>query len=428
MFERPSPLRALVAASCVALLALGGACGPKAEDLETDGSKADEGAADGSAPAKPEAPAKVDSTLGALASTECRDAMKALGGLEALRTKGGRPDAKAAQAHWQTLEPWVKAMDRNLGRVPARTQGRDVALAGQHAAQMGAAERDEDVQRALVGLTSQIRLVAFLEARRLLTVASDAKPDEAREPELLASQWDTAWCLWQGAVQPLARRVDASPTRGGEDWEATITAAFTEGRAAIDGSTHDPAITMARRQVIEKGSYALIHRLILDRAAAGEDPTGPFEAGSLLDLLEDRIEDRNGPGLARMRKAVYGPVRDLEVAELERDLAVAFVKRARKYCDEAVTGGSLGTPEAIKGAWEGRIYSQVVITTMGPALSDAGFDADAYLADWDDYIEAVTAADSEAAAAISARLVKWNCDYQDRLEIAACTSSANETE
>lgn len=378
--------------------------------------------------------------LGDAASPQCRAVMKRLGELEAIRAATPVPDAEIAQrvrAIWEeadgggfSLRAWMVETDAALGRTPERTDGTDVAMVGQALEHMAVADEESTRARTLVDMSTRVRLVAFLEARRLLTAASDAepkpKPGEARQPATLTRQWDEAWCLWSGAIRPLAATVDASP-RGGEGWEQTIATAFEEGRAGIHGLVHDPLVTRPNRQIIEKGSYALIARLILERADA-RDVTGPIEAAMLLNLIEDRIADRNGPGLQRIRVMVFGDPANIDTAQIERELAVAFVKRARKYCDEAVIAGNLGTPDAIKGAWEGFIYTRVFLPSMRERMGDAGFDADAYLSDWEDYLVAVREGDSEGAAAISARLVEWNCAYQDRLGISECSSTSNEAQ
>ncbi len=375
--------------------------------------------------------------------------------LHADPTLSGSPAAvAAAEAAWTGtgaaspgLRDWVAAVDLRLGRTPPGDPelGRDTIAAELALAQLRAADGPEDRYIALTLFLTHVRTAAFLEARRLLAAASDHEPpepgtdpDASPEPGTppldlqkldLPKQWDEAWCLWSSALQPIALAVDASPARGGEDWAPSIVAGFHRGRLGFpdSGDSHDASVTKPARQVIEKGSYAFIQRRILDRAGAPvDDPSGPAEALALLNLIEDRIIDRNGPGLARIRAMLAGPQTDIDVASIERELAVAFVKRARKYCDEAVTGGGLGSPEAIKGAWEGEIYSRVFLPGMAEALEPDGFDPDAYLADWEDYRAAVSSSDMASATDISTRLVQWNCAYQDRLGIAACTSTGNE--
>lgn len=384
-------------------------------------------------------PTSDDGALGAHASAQCNDAMDRFAELDRHRVGTTRPDFTKVSAAWnstspsgQSLREWMAEADLRLGRRPQRSEGIDVAAVQQALEQIESTEETDTAQRALLDVSVRVRLVAFLEMRRLLQEVSEAENTPAatasRDPGRLLEQWDTAYCLWSRSLASVAAAVDQLPARGGEDWHATIHQAFIDGRAGIDGVTHDPKQTLVARQVIEKGSYAVVHRWILARAEANAngDAFGAWEAGFFLNLLEDRLSDRNGPGLYRMREMLFGDPKAVDVAELEREMAIGFVKRARKYCDEAVTGGELGNAEAIKGAWEGRIYTRVILPSMTEALVDDGFDPDAYLADWEDYLTAVTAADSTAAAEVAARLVKWNCAYQDRLGITECTAQANE--
>lgn len=335
--------------------------------------------------------------LGAHASRRCTEAMAALAQLEADTFR---------EPSTEPLRQWLHATDSSLGRD-------DGALFDERVVGL-------ESERERVVLLTGLRTPALLEARRLLAAASDADPQ--RTPQLeRASQWDEAWCLWDGALRPLARRADGLPERGGEDWEATIVEAFTAGRAALD----DPRVTKVSRQIIEKANYAVAYRLIL--AGAERPPT--TEAAGLLDMLEDRLADRNGPGLARMRRMLNGSPAAVDPIQIERELARGFSKRARKYCDKAVVHAELGSPDAVAEAWEGLLYTKVMLPSMTEALSPEGFDADAYMADWHGYIELIEAgADGSAAAAIAARLVEWNCAYQDRLGIAACSSTSNEVE
>ncbi|MCA9697841.1 MAG: hypothetical protein KC431_09985, partial [Myxococcales bacterium] len=226
--------------------------------------------------------------LGDTASPQCRAVMKRLSELEAIRAATPVPDAEIAKqvrSIWEdadgggfSIRAWMVETDAGLGRTPERTDGTDVAMVGQALEHMAVADEESTRARTLVDMITRVRLVAFLEARRLLTAASDAeptpKPDEAREPATLTRQWDEAWCLWSGAIRPLAASVDASP-RGGEAWEQTIVTAFEEGRAGIHGLSHDPLVTRPNRQIIEKGTYALVARMVLERADAREDVTGP---------------------------------------------------------------------------------------------------------------------------------------------------------
>src|SRR5204862_3752365 len=136
---------------------------------------------------------------------------------------------------------------------------------------------------------------------------------------------------------------------------------------------------------IEKGFYVVAHRLILADAAA-HTAADASEALGLVDALEDRLADRNGPGLERMRRQLAGDPAQIDAAAIERDLLIAFAKRARKYCDKAVVGNELGTPVAVAETWEGVIYTRLLLPNMREALSGKGFDTDAHFEDWERYL------------------------------------------
>jgi hypothetical protein len=350
------------------------------------------------------------------ASAAVAEAMLAVRLLDAQLEPGAgvHIDASALRSAWEgPLAEWVATTDAALGRGDAKLSAASLARIEDL--------DDPDARRTeLLVLVTQLRAAALFETRRLLTEASD--PDPGQVPAAIRQrQWDDAGAIWDAALRPLAARADALERRGGEDWEQTILDAFVDGRAALD----DPTIPKASRQIIEKGTYAVAYRLILANAE-GRDPAEVREAAGLLELLDDRLADRNGPGLKRMRRALHGDPNQIDPAMIERELAVAFSKRARKYCDKAVVKAELGSPAAIAETWEGVVYTKVILPSMREAIASEGFDADAYMADWLAYLDAVEAADADTAAAISGRLVEWNCAYQDRLGIAACTASADE--
>jgi hypothetical protein len=320
---------------------------------------------------------------------------------------------------------WLAQTDRALGRV-SKGQPEDLVAVESVLAQLGKGEGDQDqLRRDLTAIVTRMRAVALLEMRRLLAEVAD---DHLHGAEAAAA-WDEARCLWEGGLRGLAARAEALPARGGEGWEATIAEAFETGRAALDepGPEGVAVEVKAAKQQIEKGMYAVAHRLILADAEQ-HDAVAAAEALGLLDALEDRLADRNGPGLARMREMLAGDPAAIDVAAVERDLAIAFAKRARKYCDKAVVGGELGRPQAVAETWEGIVYTRVILPSMREALVDEGFDADAYLADWQRYLEAVEAGEAGVAGEICGRLVEWNCAYQDRLGIAECTATENESQ
>ncbi|PRQ01080.1 hypothetical protein ENSA5_27620 [Enhygromyxa salina] len=372
-------------------------------------------------------PAPPDDSPGALASESCTYAMAVLDRLDVYRgVEWPLEPSKIREILTRTkgeanLLDWLADSDRALGRV-SEGEPTDLMWANELLAHL--AERDQASLRAdLTRIVTRLRAVTLLEMRRLLAEVAD---ERATGPEALA-RWDEAHCLWSGGLRKLATRADALPARGGEGWEASIAEAFANGRAALDDPAKASAEVKAAKQQIEKGMYAVFYRLILAEAES-RTALGAAEARELVDALEDRLADRNGPGLARIRAQLDAAPADIDATQIERELAVAFTKRARKYCDKAVSSAELATPDAIAETWEGVIYTQVILPSMREALSPEGFDADAYSADWQGYLEAVTAGDAQTAAEISARLIEWNCAYQDRLGLSECSSSTNEIE
>ncbi|PRP95168.1 hypothetical protein [Enhygromyxa salina] len=365
--------------------------------------------------------------LGAQASPACAELGRVLSDLDA-RSGALEPGEIAERLRGPDQHgalDWVAQADRNLARV-SEDQPRDRALIEEVLAAMAAHEqaaRGVD----LVTITAQLRALALLEMRRLLGEVAD---DRVRGAEAVAA-WDEAYCIWTGALRPLAARADALPgnAAGREPWETSIAAAFAAGHEQLVGPTElaDATAVKAAKQQIEKGMYAVAYQLIITQAAS-RSAAGASEALGLIDALEDRLADRNGPGLARMRRMLNGPTEQIDAKQIERDLAVAFAKRARKYCDKAVVSAELGTSQAVAETWEGVIYTRVILSSMADALTSTGFDAAAHAVDWEDYLEAVETGDAELAAEISVRLVEWNCAYQRHLGVAECTSSANELE
>lgn len=328
------------------------------------------------------------------------------------------------QVRGATLE-WLGAADLALGRM-SQDKAQDVDLITQVLAVLP--ERELDGQRSdLALIATQLRAVAFLDMRRML---GDVADERVQGPEAMQA-WTQARCLWNESLRKLATRADALPEHAGEDWADGIALAFEDGLVALAehevGDGESLARIKAAKQRAEKGMYAVFYRLIIADAEA-HGRVASSEALGLLDALEDRLADRNGPGLERMRRAFNGDPAQVEPAKVERELAVAFAKRARKYCDKAVLGAEYGTPGAIGETWEGVVYTRVILPDMRERMADRGFDGDAYMDDWDSYLRAVESGDAENAAAISPRLVEWNCTYQTLLGIAECSSSSNEAQ
>lgn len=350
----------------------------------------------------------------------CAPAVAVVEQLDRVRTSEAKIDiAEAAKLLDAGTLAWLREADVALGRM-TESNPDDVALLEQVLAGLPARD-DAGLRSDLALIATQLRAVALLELRRLL--------GEVAEARLLGGQataaWDSARCLWDKSLRKLATRADALPVRGGEGWEASIDAAFTEGRAAIEQGEAGMTVVKARKQQIEKGLYVVAHRLILADAEA-HTAADASEALGLVDALEDRLADRNGPGLERMRRQLAGDPAQIDAVAIERDLAIAFTKRARKYCDKAVVSNELATPTAVAETWEGVIYTRLILPGMREALADKGFDAETHLEDWENYLEAVEAGDVALAGEISPRLIEWNCAYQAHLGIAECTASTNE--
>ena len=327
------------------------------------------------------------------------------------------------------LQRWVREVDARLGRVDAGLLRDDAAI--ELALDTALAAQDPaEAELALIDLRERLRLVASLDLRARLALASEVVPDPARAPALLEAEWDHAWCTWSTVLQPLALDADQ---RAGEGWRAQIVAGFEDGHAGLTGPEQawapDEIATKTAKQIVEKSHFAVIHRTLLARAEAAahaSDPGLAREALGLFTLLEDRVRERNTPALATITAMLAGEPGDIDAAQIERELGIAFVKRARKYCDEAIQAGVLGTPDGIKGAWEGILYTRVVLPLMQAHLAAQGFDAELHLAEWEAYLAAVSSDDPEAAIELSASLVEWNCALQASIGIEACTSSSDE--
>lgn len=393
-------------------------------------------AAAGQADAEPPQPKPATSDaeaglLGSKRSETCATAMAALANL-----RSGEPMAALAgfdrsyRAAASPLAGWVESTDKALARVDESGAAIDhVAIVA--ALDQAAASVEQTVaERARIDVMQTLHRVALIAMRHQFERVAKAGTPEGLpldDRAALIAGWDEAFCLWDGALRPLVQAIDEE---GGEAWEEQIVEAFMSGRAGLTGA-FDAARVKSQREVAEKSTYAAIHRLILANAATAKQANDARVARvtkGLLGTLEDRIADRNGPGLARMQAMLAGPPAEIDVDAIERELAKAFVKRARKYCDEAVANNELGKPEGTKGAWEGLTYTKLLLPGMRETLAGQGFDADAHLADWASYLEAIEALDVAGATAISERLVQWNCAYQEALGIAKCTVTDNEVQ
>ncbi|WP_146660635.1 hypothetical protein [Enhygromyxa salina] len=326
------------------------------------------------------------------------------------------------------VQRWVREVGARLGRVEAGVLTDDLAI--EQALELAALEQGQARKLILADVLATLRAVALLDVRARLAMVSDALPDPQRDPALFHAEWDWAWCVWSGSFATLASSADAV---AGEDWEATIEGAFTTGSAGIIGPEQawapDELATKSAKQVVEKGSFGVVQRNLLalaERARAKDDPLAAREARGLLALIEDRILGRNTPALELITTMLEGAPAEINADLIEHELAIVFVKRARKYCDEALLAGSLGSAEAAKGVDEGIMYTRIVLPVMTDLLSDTGFEPSAHMQTWADYRDAVLNDDAPLASSASEDLCARNCELQAALEIAACTDSADE--
>jgi hypothetical protein len=326
------------------------------------------------------------------------------------------------------LQRWVREVGARLGRVEAGVLVDDAAI--EAALDLALSETGEARKLALLDVLGAMRTVALLDVRSRLAAVADVLPDPKRDPSLLHAEWDQSWCVWDGVIGPVAREVDAV---GGEGWELRISDAFETGSAGLIGPEQpwapDEFATKPSKQIIEKGSFGVAARALVNHAAAAHDGADALEAREAewaFALIEDRIRDRNTPAIELIETMLAGPTDAIDVAVIRREIAIAFVKRARKYCDEALLSDALGTAEAAKGVEEGDIYTRIILPDMQALLAEQGFVGSDYLETWAAYRDAVLGEDAAAAQAASEALIEWNCAMQAALGIETCTDSVDQ--
>lgn len=359
------------------------------------------------APPAPAAPAPAKAPSPAPAARPAHPLCDAAAGpLAALRDGGARtPIAYTGTA----LQQWVMAGDAALGRQD------DGAITASLA---DASPAGFEYSKALI----EAALAQWM--RDQLKRAGEGT--EGRE-----AAWAAARCAWEVALRGLAADVAAADPGLAED----VDRAFAAGAAAL-ASSGPAAVDRALwpgYELVEKTWLRIAHRRLvaaMREAKRTGDPALGARARGLFEALRDRLKDRNTPGIAIVDAALAAAPDQLDPDRVEREIALALVKRARKYCDEAVTPaakGPLGSPASLATVAEGLAYTQIVLPDMSDKLRAEGFDAAAHLQLWQAYAEAVEHADTAEAQRLSAELVQWNCAYQRALGIRECTSSADET-
>lgn len=357
--------------------------------------------------AQPAPPAKAEPASAPAPAAKARDPLcdAAAAPLAALRAHQG--DAPITYTD-TPLQAWVKASDAATGR-------------------------HDDAAIAAVLVDTSPAGFAFLRARIEGSIAQwmrDRLKHAAEAKEGREAAWGAARCAWEVALKPLAAEVAGAEPGLAEE----IDAAFAAGEAALasgDPTAIDKAL-LPGHEIVEKSWFRLAHRRLTSALAEAKEKADPVplaRARGVFEDLRDRLKDRNTPGIAVVDVALAAAPDKVDADTIEREIALALVKRARKYCDEALTPaakGPLGSAAAMATAAEGVAYTRVVLPDMSQKLKDQGFDAAAHLQAWQGYGEAIAEGDADEAKRLSAELVQWNCAYQRALAIRECTSSADE--
>lgn len=350
------------------------------------------------------------------------------------------PEPPAAQPAPAKADPLCDAAAAPLAALRAREAGAPIdyngtALQKWVVAGDAANGRHDDAAIAAVLVDTSPAGLAYARTRIEGAIAQwmrDRLKHAAEDAEGRAAAWASARCAWDVALKPLAAEVAGTDPGLAED----IDAAFAAGTAELasgDPTAIDKAL-LPGHEVIEKTWFRIAHRRLmaaLSEARAKGDPVPLARARGLFEDLRDRLKDRNTPGIAVIDTALTAPPDKVDADKVEREIALALVKRARKYCDEALTPaakGPLGSAAALATVAEGLAYTRVVLPDMSEKLKAEGFDEAAHVQAWQAYGEAVADADAEDARRHSAELVQWNCAYQRALAIRECTSSADEAQ
>jgi len=268
--------------------------------------------------------------------------------------------------------------------------------------------------------------------RHNLKLAVDDKDRSKR-----AAAWATARCVWAQdlrhlglALQRRSSELSSETARDDATTVDIIDAAFSAGNLAVAADPVDERALLPARQIVEKTWYRVVHRELGEaatRARDNKDPLAARRALGLFDMLRDRLQDKNTPGIAVVAANLASDPAAIDPATVLREVDVALAKRTRKYCSDALDARLLGTPAGIASAQEGASYARVLLPDMRARLADQNFDADAHVASWSAFVEAVDAGVDEAEIKrLSDDLVHWNCAYQQALGVRECTATADE--
>lgn len=377
-------------------------------------------------PAKPAAPAP--------ASTADPACMAAIPYLNAIHSAIAQPHpvvANLRSAYTGTaLQTLIKASDAESGRSD------DAALIAALAPPPGEGMPGPDLpggdgQIAAIQVEYLLHAALSQRLRHNLEVAADDK-----DPARRVAAWSAARCAWEQDLRPLAlalqsRSAELSDETARDDATiaADIDAVFTAGEAALRAEPIDERVIKPGHETIEKTWFRVIHRELMAAAAKARkdsDLLAARRARGLFALIRDRLQDRNTPGLAIVDAQLAGNASEIDPAVVQREIDVALVKRARKYCSHALDAKLTGV-EALTSVTEGLAYTRVLLPGMRAAIRDPGFDPAAHVAAWQHFAEAAEQGDDpEELGKLSAELVHWNCAYQQTLGIRECTATADE--
>ncbi|WP_181234414.1 hypothetical protein [Enhygromyxa salina] len=363
--------------------------------------------------------------LGDTPNTLCEAATVNLATIVA-ENQSGSPDPLEIEAAYvgTGLQEFVQLAGAVTGRVDAGTLIDDAMIL----TALQGTELD------LLDIEWRIYLVMQQYIRHEISDVAATLPDPSNDPAVLYARWDAAWCYWDGNLRPLAQLADGIGLAG-DTIEADIDQGFEWGHSGIEGAESwaiDDWVVPPAKQVVEKTTYALAHRLTMqwsaDAASEGDAATAAWyahQAYGAFQIIEDRMATKNTPGIAIIEDALLGDPAEIDADDVLRQMNIAFVKRTRKYTDLALPSvdSLMATPEGHTGANEGSTYSKLV----EPFMVDLdGFDAADYRDNWTAWITAVKDDDVPAGEAASAVLTDYNCALQAQLGIAECTSSTDE--
>lgn len=359
------------------------------------------------------APPRVDPALASASDPACAAAIPYFNAIHSATTQPSPELGALRSAYLGTaVQTLVRASDADTGRSD------DAALTAALSADGPAAF-----------LTAELLLHGALSWRLRHNLELAAKD---QDPARRGAAWSAARCAWEQDLRHLALAFQArlSPETGGDDATivADIDATFAAGAAALAAEPVDERVLRPAHETIEKSWFRVLHRELAAAATWARehgDPLAAARARGLFQMLRDRLQDRNTPGIAVVEAQLAGDPKQIDPAAVMRELDIALVKRARKYASHALDARLTGV-DALTSVTEGLAYTRILLPGMRAALPT--FDPEAHVAAWHSFAEAVAGPDDDPdeRKRLSAELVHWNCAYQQALGVRECTATADE--